>query len=78
VVEVGPQHLERFGTLENTAKAKYEIIEALPVDGLGVFNWDNPYVRAMYERGYPDKRIAVSKAIAPDDVPDGGPRFVAS
>jgi UDP-N-acetylmuramoyl-tripeptide--D-alanyl-D-alanine ligase len=78
VVEVGPQHLERFGTLENTAKAKYEIIEALPVDGLGVFNWDNPYVRTMYERGYPDKRIAVSKAIAPDDVPEGGPRFVAS
>ena len=41
VVEVGPQHLERFGTLENTATAKYEIIKALPPDGLGVFNWDN-------------------------------------
>jgi UDP-N-acetylmuramoyl-tripeptide--D-alanyl-D-alanine ligase len=60
VTAVGPQHLERFGSIEKTAKAKYEIIEALPQDGVGVFNWDNPYVRAMYERGYPDTRIAIS------------------
>lgn len=60
VTAVGPQHLERFGTLDNTAKAKYEIIEALPPDGTGIFNWDNHYVRAMYERGYPETRIAVT------------------
>jgi UDP-N-acetylmuramoyl-tripeptide--D-alanyl-D-alanine ligase len=60
VTAVGPQHLERFGSIEKTAKAKYEIIEALPPDGVGVFNWDNPHVRAMYERGYPDTRIAVT------------------
>ncbi len=60
VTAVGPQHLERFGSLENTAKAKYEIIEALPPDGVGVFNWDDAYVRAMYERGYPEVRIAVT------------------
>jgi UDP-N-acetylmuramoyl-tripeptide--D-alanyl-D-alanine ligase len=57
---VGPQHLERFGSLEATARAKYEIIEALPPDGVGVFNWDNHYVRALYEKGYPKTRIAVS------------------
>ncbi len=78
VVEVGPQHLERFGSLENIAAAKYEIIKALPPDGVGVFNWDNPHVRAMYERGYPNTRLAVSKSIAPDAVPPGGPRFIAS
>jgi UDP-N-acetylmuramoyl-tripeptide--D-alanyl-D-alanine ligase len=60
VTAVGPQHLERFGSIEKTAKAKYEIIEALPQDGIGIFNWDNPYVRAMYERGFPDTRLAVS------------------
>ena len=78
VVEVGPQHLERFGTVENIATAKYEIIKALPADGLGVFNWDNTYVREMYERGYPQNRIAVSREIDPKDVPAGGPRLVAS
>lgn len=78
VVEVGPQHLERFGTLENTATAKYEIIKALPPDGVGVFNWDNPYVREMYERGYPQTRLAVSKTVSPDSVGANGPRFIAS
>lgn len=78
VVEVGPQHLERFGSLENIASAKYEIIKALPPDGVGVFNWDNPHVREMYERGYPATRLAVSKTLAPDAVPPGGPRFIAS
>ncbi len=60
VTAVGPQHLERFGSIEATARAKYEIIEALPKDGVGVFNWDNHYVRSLYERGYPDKRIAIT------------------
>lgn len=78
VIEVGPQHLERAGSIENIAKAKYEIIEGLRPDGLGIFNYDNPYVRAMYERGYPQNRIAVSRHIAPDAVPPGGPRFIAS
>ncbi len=60
VTAVGPQHLERFGSLENTARAKYEIIEALPPDGTAIFNWDDPLVRAMYERGYPKNRVGVT------------------
>ncbi|MBL8153416.1 MAG: UDP-N-acetylmuramoyl-tripeptide--D-alanyl-D-alanine ligase [Anaerolineae bacterium] len=78
VVEVGPQHLERFGTLENIAIAKYEIIKALPPDGIGIFNWDNPYVREMYQRGYPQTRLAVSKMVDPANPPADGPRFIAS
>lgn len=78
VVEVGPQHLERFGTLENVATAKYEIIKALPADGLGVFNWDNSHVRQMYEKGYPQNRLAVSREVDPANVPPNGPRFIAS
>lgn len=60
LTSVGPQHLERFGSIEATARAKYEIIEALPPDGVGVFNWDNHYVRTLYEKGYPENRIAVT------------------
>jgi UDP-N-acetylmuramoyl-tripeptide--D-alanyl-D-alanine ligase len=77
VVEVGPQHLERFGSIENIATAKYEIIKALPVDGVGVFNWDNPYIREMMSRGYPQTRLAVSRQVNPNNAPDGV-RFVAS
>lgn len=78
VVEVGPQHLERFGSLENTAIAKYEIIKALPLNGVGVFNWDNPYVREMYEKDYPSTRLAVSKTADPANPLKDGPRFIAS
>lgn len=80
VVEVGPQHLERFGDIDNIVAAKYEIIQALPPDGVGVFNWDNHYVREMYQREHPQTRIAVSKDIAPlPPYQDGaGPRFVAA
>jgi UDP-N-acetylmuramoyl-tripeptide--D-alanyl-D-alanine ligase len=78
MIDVGPQHLERFGSLENTANAKYELIKALPPDGIAVFNWDSDPVRAMYERGYPETRIAVSKTVDIDHLPDNGPRFVAS
>ena len=38
---VGPQHLERFKSIENIAKTKYELIESLPPGGLAVFNCDN-------------------------------------
>ena len=39
---VGPQHLERFKTLEAVARAKNELIEALPSTGAAVFNADDP------------------------------------
>lgn len=77
VVEVGPQHLERFGSLENIAAAKYEIIKALPPDGVAVFNWDNAHVRQMYERDYPKTRLAVSRTVNPA-TPPNSPRFIAS
>jgi UDP-N-acetylmuramoyl-tripeptide--D-alanyl-D-alanine ligase len=47
---IGEQHLERFGSVENIAKTKYELIEALPADGLAVFNADNPGARALAAR----------------------------
>ena len=78
VIEVGPQHLERAGSIENIARAKYELIEGTAPDGLGIFNWDNPYTRAMYERGYPAHRIAVSTLADPANAPADGPRLIAS
>jgi UDP-N-acetylmuramoyl-tripeptide--D-alanyl-D-alanine ligase len=47
---VGEQHLERFGSVENIAATKYELIEALPPTGLAVFNGDNAYCRALVAR----------------------------
>src|SRR6185312_11976548 len=47
VLNVGPTHLERLGTMENIAAAKAEAVESLPSDGNAVLNADDPYVAAM-------------------------------
>ena len=64
VTEVGPQHLERFGSLENIRKAKYEIVKNLPADGAAVLNWDNPYVRSMAAGGRPATILTVSRDLS--------------
>jgi UDP-N-acetylmuramoyl-tripeptide--D-alanyl-D-alanine ligase len=44
---IGPQHLERFGSIETIEKAKFELLEALPADGIAVINNDDPRVRRL-------------------------------
>lgn len=40
ITAVGPMHLETFKTLENIQSTKFELIDSLPSDGLGVINND--------------------------------------
>jgi UDP-N-acetylmuramoyl-tripeptide--D-alanyl-D-alanine ligase len=47
---IGPQHLERFKTLDNIQATKYELIEALPASGVAIFNNDDPRCRALAGR----------------------------
>jgi UDP-N-acetylmuramoyl-tripeptide--D-alanyl-D-alanine ligase len=47
VTAVGLMHLERFGGVENIYKAKCELPQAIPADGLLVCNGDNPGARKM-------------------------------
>ena len=41
VTSVGEMHLETFGSVENVARTKFELIEALPEGGFGVVNVDS-------------------------------------
>ncbi len=49
VTAVGIMHLERFGSPENVYRAKSEIAQALPEDGILVCNGDSPNARRMAE-----------------------------
>jgi len=42
ITGIEPQHLSLFGSLENIKKAKYELIESLPENGVAIFNVANP------------------------------------
>lgn len=43
ITTIGTAHLESFGSRENIMKGKFELIESLPSNGVGVLNGDDPY-----------------------------------
>lgn len=47
---VSYQHASLFGNLKNTSAAKYELVEALPSDGLALFNGNNEDVCNLYKK----------------------------
>ena len=47
VTNVGPTHLERFGTLDDTERIKGLLPDSVPTDGLVILNGDDPRVRRM-------------------------------
>ncbi|MBO5414371.1 MAG: UDP-N-acetylmuramoyl-tripeptide--D-alanyl-D-alanine ligase [Bacilli bacterium] len=42
LTSIGTAHLESFGSEENIQAGKFELIESLPSDGVGVLNGDDP------------------------------------
>ncbi len=47
---VSDQHLSLFGSIEKTMQAKYELIDALPKDGLAMFNGNNKNAEILFKQ----------------------------
>ncbi|MFC1663937.1 Mur ligase family protein [Patescibacteria group bacterium] len=47
---INEQHLAIFGSQENIIKTKYELIEALPENGIAFFNGKNKYCLDLYQK----------------------------
>lgn len=63
-LNVGVSHLERMGSVDVVARAKAELVQALPDDGLAVLNGDDRRVRAM--RGLTRAKV-VTFGLQPDN-----------
>ena len=50
---VNEQHLGLFGSIEGTMRAKYELIAALPKDGVAIINGDDERVLEYSRSGCP-------------------------
>jgi len=53
---IGPVHIEFFGTIEKIAEAKRELLENVKPDGTIVLNVDNDYVMNI-SRGFPGRKV---------------------
>lgn len=47
---VNEQHVSLFGSVENTMKAKYELIDSIPNNGISLFNGNNANALKLYKR----------------------------
>lgn len=50
ITSVGPQHLETFHSIENVAKTKFELVDALPEDGIAFLNMEDANIRSYMDR----------------------------
>ncbi|MBR1820001.1 MAG: hypothetical protein IJ769_00085 [Clostridia bacterium] len=48
LTSIGPRHMDTFGSLENIASTKFELIQGLPKDGFAVFGSGDDYINRLY------------------------------
>ncbi len=46
LTSIGEQHLETFGSVDNIIATKFELVDAIPAEGMAFLNGDNEYIRS--------------------------------
>ncbi len=65
VTNVAPVHLEFFDSLAGLARAKYELVESLPANGVAVLNADDEYV-SQFGRGFKGRVVMYGTRLTAD------------
>jgi UDP-N-acetylmuramoyl-tripeptide--D-alanyl-D-alanine ligase len=73
---VGPQHLERFGSIENVMLGKNELMQALPDGAPAIYNGDNAYCQRLIKQMGAEGRVKVLSYSLDEANPDA--RVVAT
>ena len=60
ITGINNQHLATFGSRENIMRAKFELIDYLPEEGLAVLNWDSEPVRKGFKKNIANLKYGVS------------------
>ncbi len=68
ITSIGDAHFETFGSIENVAKTKFELADALPPDGTLFFNNDYEVARNMAQ-GRPQKTVTYGLQTPSDYMP---------
>ena len=55
ITSIGFANMEVFNSIDNMMKSKYELIEALPADGVAIFNYDNIHIRKLADKTFKEK-----------------------
>ncbi len=57
LTNINEQHLERYKNIENTVSSKFELLQSLTEDGVGIVNLDNQLVRENLGKASAEKLI---------------------
>ena len=70
VTSIGPEHFERFKSLDNIQQTNFELIEELPREGLALFNCDSEHCRelALWPQRARTGRYALTGVTADTDI----------
>lgn len=50
ITNIGPAHLETMGTIENIARAKFELLDHIDADSIRVLNLDDALLKARFDK----------------------------
>ena len=78
LTSIGPQHLDTFGTVENIARTKNELIASLPDEGTAIFARDGAFCEELYRACPLKDKLLAGELIDASEIEVGpwGTRFL--